>query len=109
VPKLPEWAVFERSVQRLLHLSSTISSGNKWYDPSDGATKGHPKDHEFPLMADCKATTYNSYSLKKRDLLQWVEKARLEGKRFILPVRFLSSQPKEKNEDFVVLSLDDFA
>ena len=98
------WRDHEAEIQKVLGLSSTIASGAKYHDPGDAAD--HDRDSPFPLIADCKCTERGSYSLNRKALAQWADKAAEVGKRFILPVRFWS---RDTCDDYVVVSLHDFA
>ena len=98
------WRDHEAEIQKVLGLSSTIASGAKYHDPGDAAD--HDRDSPFPLIADCKCTDRGSYSLNRKALAQWADKAAEVGKRFILPVRFWS---RDTCDDYVVISLHDFA
>lgn len=100
----PEWEQFERHVQRLLGLRETIASGTKWYDPGDGTTI---EESEFTFLTDAKCTEAKSWSVSLQFLNQWVEKSATFGRRFLMPLRFITDQKEYK--DYVVLPLDDFA
>jgi len=102
--KTPEWERFEQDVQEILHLDSTIASGSKHYDQGDAVDKRHPSESNFRFIADAKYTNMKSFSLDMKMLRQWVKRAQEDGKRFCLPLRF-----GEKDEDYIVLTLDDFA
>lgn len=102
--KTPDWERFEEHVQRVLKLSRTIASGSRHYDPGDAVNKKHYEDEEFRFIADAKCTSARVFTLQDKMLRQWVERARKDGKRFCLPLRFQTEM-----EDYVVLSLDDFA
>lgn len=104
--KIPEWSRFESFVQRELGLSSTPGSGNQWNAPSDGRTIAHISENSFPLMVDSKFTTLKSYSITKKFLSQWVNKAALFGCRFAMPLRFSSEGTVE---DYIVVRLSDFS
>jgi hypothetical protein len=97
------WQVHEEYVQNLLGLDSTICSGNKFYDPGDGVDREHPSQKAFPLIIDAKCTKAKSYSVKAEFLKEWEEKAAMLGKRFAMPIRF------EPSQDYVLLTLNDFA
>lgn len=98
------WERFEHDVARWFGLSTTISSGNKFFDPGDAVTRG--RRHPWPLYADAKHTTRASFSLKLKDLLDYHRQALELGKNFILPVRF--EDPYGVVNDYVVLPLSDF-
>ena len=100
----PKWQRHEREVRELLGLDATITSGNKWFDPSDGITRG--RDLPFQMYCDCKCTEKHSFSLKLADLYQLQDRAAEMGKRFIMPIRF---HPAVGPQDYVVLGLHDFA
>lgn len=99
----PKWQRHEREVADILGLRRTITSGNKWFDPGDGVTRGRSP---FPLYADCKCTEKHSFSLKLADLYQMQDRAAEMGKRLIMPVRF---HPAVGPQDYVVIGLHDFA
>ena len=100
---LAKWQQHEREVQELLGLNSTICSGNKWYDPGDGVTRG---ESSFPLYADCKCTENKSFSLNSATLADLEQRAADLGKRMIMPVRF--HPPHVRPQDYVVIGLSDF-
>ncbi len=100
------WQQFETHVQTLLGLSSTKASGSLFHDPGDGIDHGHYSDNDFALIVDCKLTEKDSFRIKRIDLLNWKIRAAEMGKRFALPIRFFKPH---RTDDFVVLSLDDFA
>ena len=102
----PAWARWEAYVQHLLGLDSTIASGGKWYDISDGVDRDR-YGSSFQLIIDAKATEKGSYSVTRKFMAQWRLKAEMMGKRFAVPIRFVS--PHGMNDDYVVLGLDDFA
>lgn len=103
---IPEWAKFEQDVQQMLGLQSTIGSGNKFYDPSDGVSPGVPYDDPIPLMVDCKTTENKSYRVDRDFLRQWYKKSLGLGYEFALPLRFLDKQSGD--EDWVVIPLKTF-
>lgn len=99
----------EQDVQELLGLDSTICSGNKFYDPGDGVDRSHPSQNSFALIVDAKCTTAQSYSLKASFLKEWEEKAATLGKRFAMPIRFESLTDLSQRQDYILLTLNDFA
>ena len=101
----PKWQRHEREVQQLLGLDATITSGNKWFDPGDGITRG--RRSPFPLYADCKCTEKLSFPLRLGTLNTLSMKADELGKRMVMPVRF--APPVVGPQDYVVLALHDFA
>ena len=103
---MEDWERHEYDVQQLLGLASTIGSGNKWHDISDGTVKDQYSG-PFLLMVDAKSTIKGSYSVNAKFMRSWVDKAVELGKRFALPIRFL--KPNGHHEDYIVLTLDDFA
>lgn len=106
--KRDPWEVWESDVQSRLDLRGTISSGNKFYDPSDGVDKLDHTESDFRLMVDAKCTKNPTYRVGYKQLAQWVEKSQSMGFRFALPIRLLNGEA-EKNTDYVVCTLDDFA
>lgn len=100
-PVEPKWQRHEREVADILGLRRTITSGNKWYDPGDGTSRGR-----FPLYVDCKCTEKGSFSLKLDTLNDLQFRAAEMGRRLILPVRF---HPDVGPQDYVVIGLHDFA
>lgn len=103
----PDWKVWEEDVQNQLHLRSTISSGNKFYDPSDGVTPGHPSEQEsYPLMVDAKSTVQKSYSMSRNFLKDWKDKATEHSQSFALPVRFIEGN--SRYSDWVVVPFEDY-
>ena len=87
-----------------LGLRRTISSGNKHFDPGDAVSTD--RNDPFPLYADAKCTSANSFSLKAYELRQFTERAIEVGRRFIMPIRFWS--PGSQHEDYVVIGFNDF-
>lgn len=102
MPKLKLWEQWEADVQERLGLRSTIGSGSKFYDISDGVT---PEGHPIPLMVDAKSTEQKSYSLRHDFLDDWVQRAAEQGKMFGLPVRFENAA---KTTDYMLVSFEDF-
>jgi len=100
----PKWQAHERYVQQVLGLDSTITSGNKWFDPGDAVTRG--RTSPFPLYADCKCTEKGSFSLKLSDLNDLQHRAAMSGKRLVMPIRF---HPSVGPQDYLVIGLHDFA
>lgn len=107
--KLRGWRAHEEYVQKLLGLDSTICSGNKFYDPGDGVDRSHPSENSFALMVDAKCTTAKSFSIKRDFLREWSEKSAMFGKRFAMPIRFEGLMDSDQKEDYILLSLNDFA
>lgn len=103
---MADWERHEYDVQQLLQLDSTSGSGNKWHDISDGTTRDQYAS-SFLLMVDAKSTIKGSYSVNAKFMRSWVDKAVELGKRFALPIRFLKDNGH--HEDYIVLTLDDFA
>lgn len=99
---------FERDTQRVLGLRPTISSGNKWHDPSDGKHAENHQDVPYRLMVDCKQTDHRGFILYWTVLAGWWRKATQLGHKFALPVRF-SKVRGEEPTDWVVVPLDDYA
>ena len=110
--KGPDWQQHERDIQILLGLDSTISSGNKAHDPSDGVDRRHHTESRFPLMVDAKSTTKKSYSLKRQTLKDWEEKAAAFGNIFAMPLRFEDAEPnalgKRGHDDYIIINIHDF-
>lgn len=105
--KQPGWAQWEGEIQSLLGLDSTICSGNQWNDVGDGTDNQH--DSHWPVMVDCKYTdTKASWSLKGKDVTQWLTTAAEHGKRGIMAIRIWNRGADFPN-DFVVCSADDYA
>lgn len=102
----PNWPKHEADVRSWLGLSSTVGSGNKWHDVSDGTHKGHPLELVFPLMVDAKATRDKSYSFKRDFWKKWVTEAAKLGKTFMMPVRF--EEDGQKDVDVMVVDMDTF-
>lgn len=100
-----QWQKHEQEVAEALGLRLTITSGNKWFDQGDGVTPG--RDHPFPLYVDAKYTVRGSYSINGDELRQYQRQAEELGKRMILAVRL--NPPAREAQDYVVLSLHDFA
>lgn len=100
------WQAFERYIQQVLGLDSTISSGSKFYDPGDAVTRG--RKAPFPLFCDAKYTEYSSRPLKLRELRDYSGRAAELGKRMVLAVRFWPQGDVEP-QDYAVIGLHDFA
>jgi len=103
---LVDWQSHEQDIQRKLDLDSTIASGNKWYDIGDATSNTNRQDDNFPIVLDCKATEKLSYRLVRSYLEEWRKRALLQGKRFLLPVRFVNDGTEY---DWCTLHLDDLA
>ena len=103
---VPAWQAFEYHVQDLLGLSSTPASGSQWNAPGDAVDNRHGS--WFAVLADAKCTEKSSYSISAKFMRQSVNAAADLGKRFILPVRFCV-RGRGAPQDYVVLTLDDFA
>ncbi len=104
---MTDWQTHEKDVQTRLNLSTTIASGNRFYDPGDGIVRGHYTTESYPVIVDCKATSKLSYRLDRRLLEDWREKAQTMGKHFLLPLRFIDEGGK--TYDWLVKHLDDEA
>ena len=104
IRKTKPWEQWETEMAERLGLRRTISSGNKFHDPGDAVTAD--RHDPFPIYADAKCTSANSFSLKAYELRQYAERAAEQGRRLILPVRFWS--PTNHHEDYVVIGMDDF-
>lgn len=102
--KLKPWEEFERDAQELLGLRSTISSGSKFYDPSDGVDPSDRTNSDFLPMIDAKCTESKSFRIDARFFKDWVEKAQSMGYRFALPIRYSND-----DLDIVAMTLDDFS
>lgn len=100
---MDNWQAWEHSAAAVLGLDTTITSGNRFYDPGD-ATSRDRRD-PFPLLVDCKLTEKASFSLKAKELRQYTVRAAEAGKRFVLPVRFWTPQ---RVDDYVVMGFHDF-
>jgi hypothetical protein len=94
-------------VQKLLNLDSTICSGNQWNDQGDGTDNQH--DSPWPIAFDAKYTdTKASWSLKAKDVTQWLVSCTARGKRGIMAIR-IWNRGVGFPHDFVVCSTDDYA
>lgn len=105
------WHAWEVEVQDRLGLRSTIASGNKFYDPSDGVDVREAKDIDFRVMVDAKCTEGISFRFTKRLMSQWVRKAQEMGFRFALPVRLTNGEVEEGSDeitDYVVITFEDY-
>lgn len=107
---VPPWSKWEIECQDRLGLRSTIGSGNKFYDPSDGVDPRAYNESDYRLMIDAKCTEAQSYRVQKKLMNQWVDKAQESGYRFALPVRLDNGGSPEDNSitDFVVVTFEDF-
>jgi hypothetical protein len=107
VSKTPSWQAWEQEIQSKLGLDSTICSGNKWNDIGDATDNNSPRDDSFRLLVDCKQTDKFSFSLKRADFEDWLERGLEKGKRALLAIRLW---PRELIDpmDVVVIGLDDF-
>lgn len=101
------WEAWERYVNRVLGLDSTVASGSQAHDPGDGVDRRHHSETEYALMADAKYTERKSFSVNARLMSQYVRRAAEFGKRFILPVRLVDKANNEVH-DFVVVPLQDY-
>ena len=108
------WETHEAFIAKSLGLAQPAGSGNQWHDQGDAVDRGHYSDNEYPIVADGKFTERGSFSVKADFLREWVEKAQLMGKRFILPLRFHQEgrtergTPYVRDEDYVLLPWEDF-
>ena len=104
------WVKWEIEVQDRLGLRSTISSGNTFYDPSDGVDTRDHTDSDFLLMVDAKCTESQSYRVQQKFMNQWVTKAQEAGFRFALPVRMNNGEDGSAGDitDFAVITFEDF-
>lgn len=100
------WERHERDMQQMFGLDSTITSGNKFFDPGDGVTRD--REAPFPLYADCKCTEHSSISLKVLALRQYAIRATELGKRFIMPIRF-HIVAEDSHDDWVLIQAHDLA
>ena len=98
-----DWKAWEHEAARALGLDLTVSSGSQFYDKGDATTRG--RDDPFPLQVDCKLTERGSFSLNNKVLQKWHRQAAEAGKRFIMPIRFLTPQ---RADDYVLMSFHDF-
>jgi hypothetical protein len=103
---MPDWQQHEKDIQERFGLSSTVCSGNKWDDPSDGVDNKHYSESVFQSMVDCKATEKKTFRLSRLDLFNWREKARAFGKVFWLPIRF--EYEDGDIQDWITIHKDDF-
>lgn len=101
------WDAFERYVNRVLGLESTIASGSKAYDPGDGVDRRHHSQTDYALMADAKYSEQKSFSISAKLLGQYVRRAAEAGKRFVLPVRLVDTRTKTVH-DYIVVPLQDY-
>lgn len=106
-----DWRSAEKDIRELLGLDSTIGSGNKWYDIGDSVD--HDPDSSFPLLVETKSTIHKSYSISRKYVQEYWEKASMRGKRFLLHIQFQDREPQENKvektqNDWVALPLDDF-
>ncbi len=103
----PGWEAFERYVNRVLGLQATVASGSKDYDPGDGVDRRHHTETDYALMVDAKFTERKSFSFSAKVMGQYVRRAAMAGKKFVLPVRLLDTASGE-NHDYVVVPLQDY-
>lgn len=100
------WSEHENYIRVLLHLDGTVSSGNQFHDPGDAVAREHYLDRAYRFYAECKSTIKDSYSLNRKNLANHEKRAKLYGKRFVLPVRFYF---EGTSADYVVLRAEEFA
>jgi hypothetical protein len=96
---LEKWHQFETVVNKILDLKASAGSGNKWHQKADG--------FDNFLMADAKTTQKNSFILKNDFLKRYTKLALLEGKSFVLPIRFIGNDGTSDG-DYVVVPLNDY-
>lgn len=101
------WEAWERYVNSVLRLDSTIASGSQAHDPGDGVDRRHHSETDYALMADAKYTEQKSFSLNAKLLAQYVRRAAEAGKSFVLPVRLVDKAADDVH-DFVVVPLQDY-
>lgn len=106
----PAWEKWEIECQDRLGLRSTVSSGSQFYDPSDGVDPRSHNESDYLLMIDAKCTESQSYRVQKKLMNQWVEKARMGGYRFALPIRLDNGGSPDDHDitDFAVITFEDF-
>jgi len=98
------WRPWESYVNLRLGLDPTVASGSQFYDKGDGVDRGRG---DWAYQVDAKYTDKASFSVKSKEMNQWVTRARMAGKRFALAVRVWGRgfvQPS----DYVVLPFEDF-
>lgn len=105
----PGWETFEAHVNNLLLLDSTVASGSQYHDPGDGVDRSHPSETDMAVMVDAKYTVGRSFSISAKLLRQYVERAAMGGKRFVLAVRMTDPKDVISSHDYAVLPLDDYA
>lgn len=98
------WESFEVRVRNLFGLRSTIGSGSKFYDQGDGVSAPGEK---FPIYVEAKYTETESYSIKRRDYLQWRDQATLGGARNLLLAIRIWPRREGKPTDLVVMDMTD--
>lgn len=104
-----DWQKHERQVNKELSVDSTLVSGRFWGDKGDGATYEHPDDDSrFQLQVDEKCTTHKTYTVDVQYMNDCVRRAALEGKTFLLPIRYQLGEDDSDVFDYVVLRLADF-
>lgn len=102
------WQAFEAHCQGLLGLDATISSGSRFHDPGDGVDRRHHTETDFPLIIDAKYSEAGSFTVNRRMLSQWQDRAAAMGKRFVLPIRLVDTK-RQQTHDYAVMGLDDLA
>ena len=104
----PGWSQWEADIQQLLGLDATVCSGNQFNDIGDATSNDSPRDSSFRLLVDCKYTEHMSWSLRAKEVGQWMDRAMEAGKRGMMAVR-LWPRGALLPRDYVVLTADDFA
>ena len=103
-----DWRRHEKEVANELGLRQTVSSGNQWYEKGDATTADHPMDSELQFDADMKCTSKKSFSLDVEFMNANRRRSQLNGKIFLLPVRFQYGKEYEHQCDYITLGLGDF-
>lgn len=95
------WQQWENHVNEELGLSATAGSGSQFYDKGDGTDRRHPTESDWLFQADAKYTDKGSFSVGKV-VDQYVKRASLAGKNFVLAVR-LWPETQNRPTDYAVV------
>ena len=98
------WQIAEARIVNALGLRFTAESGRFFWDFGDATTAN---GESFQLITDSKATQHKSYAVNRDFMREMADKTIQTGKRFALHIQF--QQENRKDQDWVVIGLDDFA
>lgn len=102
--QIPGWSAWETYVNEKLGLEATVASGSQFYDKGDGVDRGQG---DWAFQVDAKYTDKLSFPVNRRVLDQYVMRASMAGKRFVLAVRCWG-RGHHQPSDFAVIPFELF-